>query len=383
MFRTAACAAILALSACCCLTSTALAAAVFPEDTILIGEYGSMTGSEATFGQSTHNGIMLAIEEQNAVGGVKGRKIAIQTYDTAGQTQQAGTVVTRLVTADKVVAVLGEVASSLSLAGGAVCQQYGVPMISPSSTNPRVTVTGDMIFRVCFIDTFQAAVCAKFVKEHLKATKVAILFDQGQAYSKGLKDDFKKSFTKLGGQITTEQAYTGGDQSFNAQLANIRDTKPDVVFIPGYYTDAGNIAIQARKLGLTVPLLGGDGWDSAKLVEIAGKDIEGCYFSNHYAPDEDRPEVKEFVKKYHDKFGQVPDALAALGYESAKLLFDAIGRAASLKGKDLAKAIAETKGFKGVTGTITIDKDRNAKKPAVIVQIREGKPRFVTALQSE
>jgi len=345
-------------------------------DTILIGEYGSLTGSEATFGQSTHNGIMLAIEEINQAGGVKGKKIEVKTYDDQGKSQEAGTVVTRLITEDKVVAILGEVASSLSIAGGRVAQQYGVPMVSPSSTNPQVTQIGDMIFRVCFIDPYQGFVMAKFTRESLKLGKVAVLYDQGQAYSKGLKDDFIKSFKEMGGEIVSEQAYTGGDQDFSAQLTTIKGTQTEAIFLPGYYTDVGNVALQARKLGVNATLLGGDGWDSAKLTEIGGEAIEGAYYSNHYSHEEQRPEVQEFVKKYQAKFSQVPDGLAALGYDSARLLAEAMGRSPSLGGKDLAAALAATRDFKGVTGTISIDADRNAKKSAVILQVKSGKPTY-------
>lgn len=348
---------------------------------ILVGEYGSLTGSEATFGQSTHNGIMLAVEEVNAAGGIGGRLIEVKTYDTQGKTQEAGTAVTRLITDDKAVAVLGEVASSLSLAGGRVAQQYGVPMISPSSTNLRVTQIGDMVFRVCFIDPFQGFVGAKFAYENLGARKVAVLYDQGQAYSKGLSDDFKSAFLQFGGAIATEQVYSGGDQDFNAQLTAIRGTSPDAIYLPGYYTDVGNIALQARKLGLTAPLIGGDGWDSSKLAEIAGEAIEGCYYSNHYSHEEARPAVQAFVRKYQERYGQVPDGLAALGYDAAKLLFDAMGRAPSLKGADLAAAIAATTNFAGVTGTISIDENRNARKPAVMVQMRGGVPSYVATIE--
>jgi branched-chain amino acid transport system substrate-binding protein len=349
-------------------------------DTILIGEFGSLTGSEATFGQSTHNGIMLAIEEVNAAGGVRNKKIAVKTYDDQGKSQEAGTVVTRLITEDKVVAILGEVASSLSIAGGRVAQQYGVPMISPSSTNPQVTQIGDMIFRVCFIDPYQGFVVAKFARENLKLANVAVLYDQAQAYSKGLKDDFIKSFKEMGGAVPSEQAYTGGDQDFSAQLTTIKGTNPDAIFLPGYYTDVGNVALQARKLGLTATLLGGDGWDSSKLTEIGGPAIEGAYYSNHYSHEEQRPEVQTFVKKYQAKYNQVPDGLAALGYDSARLLFEAMGKAPSLGGKDLAAALAATKDFKGVTGVISIDADRNAKKPAVVLQIKGGKPTYAATI---
>jgi branched-chain amino acid transport system substrate-binding protein len=340
-----------------------------------------MTGSEATFGQSTDNGIKLAVKEANAAGGVKGKQIELKTYDDQGKSQEAGTAVTRLITSDHVAAVLGEVASSLSIAGGRVAQQYGVPMITPSSTNPAVTEIGPMVFRVCFLDPFQGWVEAKFARENLKAQKAAILYDQAQAYSKGLKDYFKEAFEKMGGTVTTVQAYTGGDQDFSAQLTTIRETKPDLIFVPGYYTDAGNVSIQVRKLGITVPMLGGDGWDSTQLAAIGKDAIEGSYFSNHYSVQEERPEVKNFVEKYKTDYGRTPDGLAALGYDAARLLFDAMGRATALDGKSLAAAIAEMKGFHGVTGIISMDENRNAKKSAVIVQVKSGMPVYVTTIE--
>jgi branched-chain amino acid transport system substrate-binding protein len=350
-------------------------------DTILIGEYGSTTGSESTFGKSTDNGVQLAVEERNAAGGVNGKKIEVKLYDDQGKTQEAGTAVTRLITQDHVVAIIGEVASSLSIAGGRVAQQYGVPMISPSSTNPAVTEIGDMISRVCFVDSFQGYVVAKFVREHLKLSKAALIYDQSQAYSKGLKDDFAREFQKMGGAITTEQAYTGGDGDYSAQLTTIRESKPDVVFLPGYYTDAANVVLQARKLGLNVPFLGGDGWDSEKLAEIGGKAIEGSYYSNHYAHEDPRPEVQNFVSKYKTKYGAVPDGLAALGYDAAGVLFAAMEKAPSLEGKALATAINATADYQGVTGKITIDPQRNARKAAVVVQMKGGVPVYVATIE--
>lgn len=350
-------------------------------ETILVGEFGSFTGSEATFGQSTHNGLMLAVKEINAAGGGKGKKIEVKWLDDAGKTQEAGLAVTRLITENKVIAVIGEVASSLSLAGGRVAQQKGVPMISPSSTNPDVTDLGDMIFRVCFIDPFQGYVGAKFARENLKAQKAAILYDQAQAYSQGLREEFRKSFVKLGGEIVTEQAYSGGDSDFSAQLTTIRDHKPDVIYLPGYYTDVGNTVLQARKLGITQPFLGGDGWDSAQLAKIGGASIEGSFYSNHYSHEETRPAVQNFVKKYKEDYGAVPDGLAALGYDAMMIMADAMKRSPSLSGKDLAKAISETKNFSAVTGIITIDEHRNARKPAVVVVMKGGVPTYVTTIE--
>jgi branched-chain amino acid transport system substrate-binding protein len=345
------------------------------EEPIKIGHYASMTGSEATFGQSTDRGIRLAIDEINKAGGLNGKPLELKTYDDQGKGQEAGTAVLRLITDDHVVAVLGEVASSLSLAGGAVCQEKGVPMITPSSTNPRVTVGRDMVFRVCFTDDFQAFAIAKFITD--KGWKnAAVLYDQKQAYSKGLRDEFIKYLRHLGGKVVAEQTYTGGDSDYSAQLTTIRAANPDIIFCPGYYSDGGNIAIQARRLGIKCPLIGGDGWDSAELAAIGKDAIEGCFYSNHSAPDQ--PQMKDFIAKYKAKYnGQTPDALGGLGYDACMVLFDAMKRAKSLDGKDLADAIAHTKNFKGVTGVITIDEKHNAKKPIVIVQIKNGQPSWV------
>lgn len=343
---------------------------------IMVGHFASMTGSEATFGQSTDRGIRLAMAERNAAidaGTLKGRKIELKTEDDAGKPQEAGTAVTKLITQDKVVAILGEVASGLSMAGGQVAQQYGVPMISPSSTNPAVTQLGNMIFRVCFLDEFQGKVVARFALEELKAKRVAILFDQGQPYSKGLADFFESALKAGGGEVASRQSYDSNNPDVGAQLATINQANPDAVFLPGYYTQAANIIAQARKIGIKAPFLGGDGWDSDKLEEIGGDAVQGNYFSNHYSPEETTPAVTQFVAAYKAKHGVAPDALAALGYDAANLLFAAIDKSPSLSGKDLAATIAATKGFPGVTGEITINADRDASKSAVVVKIDHGK----------
>ncbi len=355
-----------------------------PGDVIKIGHYGSMTGKEATFGQSTDNGIKLAVKEINDAGGINGRMLEVITYDTKGESKEAGNAVTRLITSDKVAAVLGEVASSLSLAGGAVCQERGVPMVTPSSTNPGVTRGRNMVFRVCFIDPFQGFAVAKFTRENLKLDKAAVLYDQAQAYSKGLRDEYKKHFEAMGGKIVADQAYSSGDQDFSAQLSTIKASGAQAIFVPGYYTEAGNIALQARKLGITAPLLGGDGWDSEQLAAIGKDAIEGCYYSNHYAADQPSEQVQNFVTKYREAYsGQTPDGLAALGYDAAKVLAEAMKRAPSLSGKDLQKALAATQDFHGVTGVISMDKNRDAKKAAVIVQMRGGKPVYVATVNPE
>lgn len=353
------------------------------ENTIVVGHFASMTGAQATFGLSTDNAIKLAIKERNAKGGVKGKPLVLKTIDDASKQSEAATAVTRLINDHGAVAILGEVASSLSLAGGPIAQKAKIPMISPSSTNPDVTDVGDYIFRVCFLDDFQGWVGANFAKQNLKATKAAILYDQAQAYSSGLADFFEKAFKEMGGEIVVRQAFNGGNLEISSQLQAIKGSGAEVIYLPVYYGPAGTIIRKARESGIPTPFVGGDGWDSEELPKIAGDAINGNYFSNHYAPEEPRPEVKNFVEKYRAEYGSVPDGLAALGYDAALVLFDAMDRAKSLGGKDLRDAIAETKNFTGVTGTFTIDEKRNAQKSAVIVEFKGGKQTMAARVEKK
>jgi branched-chain amino acid transport system substrate-binding protein len=341
-------------------------------DEIVIGEYGSLTGSDATFGISTKNGIDMAIEEVNAAGGVLGKQVRVIVEDDRGDPAEATTVVTKLINSDKVVALLGEVASTRSLAGAPVAQQAGIPMVTPSSTNQKVTEVGDMIFRVCFIDPFQGLVMAKFTTNTLKKKNVAILRDIKSDYSVGLADVYKAELTKMGGTIVADESYGSGDTDFAAQLTAIKAKNPEAIFIPGYYTDVGLIAKQARSAGITAPLLGGDGWDSSSLGQIGGTAIEGAYFSTHYSPDDPSPAIQNFVTAYKAKFGETPDGNAALAYDAAKILFDAMTRAGSTDGPAVRDALAKTANYQGVTGVITLDANRNATKPAVVLQVIAG-----------
>jgi branched-chain amino acid transport system substrate-binding protein len=347
------------------------------EDVILLGEVGSLTGSEAAFGISTRNGIELALEEANASGGVKGKKLAVRVYDDQSKPEEAAAAATRLITQDKVVAILGEVASSNSLAMAPKAQEAKVPMISPSSTNPKVTEVGDYIFRVCFIDPFQGFVMAKYAHENLKFTKVAILTDKKSAYSEGLTDVFNKKFSEMGGKIVGIEAYSKGDTDFRAQLTNIKKLKADGLYVPGYYQDVALIAEQAKELGLKVTMMGGDGWDSDKLFELGGAAVEGSYVSNHYSAQDPSPRVQDFIKRYREKFKSDPDSLAALAYDSARVTIEAMKRAPDLSGPALRAAIAETKEFPGVAGIITLDANRNPVKPAVVLKIEGGKFKYV------
>ena len=347
---------------------------------IVIGHYASMTGSTAHFGQDTDRGIRMAIEAANAKGGVLGKKLKLVTLDDRGDSAEAANAVNRLIDVEKVSAVLGEVASSLSLAGGRVAQKRKIPMISPTSTNPKVTEVGDYIFRVCFIDPFQGRVMATFARKNLKLDQVAILKDVKNDYSIGLAAAFQKSFTELGGTIAVEQSYSQGDTDFSAQITAIRGTSAQAVFVPGYYSEVGTIARTADRLGLKVPLLGGDGWDSPDLFKIGGDAINGSYFSDHFAPDVATAEAKTFTASFTAKYGQAPTGLGALGYEAALVLVDAIRRAGKNDPTAIRDAIAATKDFEGVTGKITIDARRNAQKSAVVLKVVGGKAKFETSI---
>ena len=342
--------------------------------TIKVGEFASLTGKEATFGISSHEGTLMAIEEINKAGGVLGRQLELLTEDTQSKPGEPATVVNKLIARDGVVAMLGEVASSRSLEAAPICQQNKIPMISPSSTNPKVTETGDFIFRVCFIDPFQGTVMANFAMRTLKAKKVAVFTDVKSDYSKGLAKFFKEQIVKNGGQIVSELDFNGGDKDFKAQLTAIKGANADAVFVPGYYTEAALICIQAKQLGLNIPFLGGDGWESEKLTELGKGAVEGQYFSTHYHPDVGSERAKKFLVNYQKRWnGKMPDALAACGYDSAIVLVAAMKRAGSTDGQKVRDALAATKDFDAVTGRITINPQRDATKSAVILQVKGGK----------
>jgi branched-chain amino acid transport system substrate-binding protein len=349
-------------------------------DTILIGEIGSLTGAQATFGISTRNGVEMAVDEVNAAGGVKGKKVVVRVYDDQGKPEEAANAATRLIAQDGAKLILGEVASTNSLAMAPKAQAAQVPMITPSSTNPKVTLIGDYIFRVCFIDPFQGLVMAKFARENLKAQTAAVLRDNKADYSIGLAEVFTEKFPTFGGKIVGSQDYAQGDTDFRAQLTALKGSKPDVIFVPGYYTDVGLIARQARQLGLTATLLGGDGWESEKLFELGGSAIDGSYYSNHYSVDNPSPKTQSFLTDYKKRFGTVPDSLAALGYDAAMVGLDAMKRASDISGPALRDAIRATKDFEGAAGKINLDENRNAIKPAAILKVSAGKLEYVTTI---
>jgi branched-chain amino acid transport system substrate-binding protein len=354
---------------------------------VVIGHFASMTGDTATFGVSADEGIRLAVKEVNDAGGVLGRKVKVITTDDRSLSDEAKTAVERLINQDRVVALLGEIASSRSIAGAPVAQDAQIPMLSPGSTNPKVTEVGDYIFRACFIDPFQGEAMARFAMDNLKLKRFAFLYPINSDYGVGLRNFVADTLKKRGAQVVADLSYTEkSDVDFRGQLTRIKAANPDAIFVTGYYTEAGLIAQQARELGLNVPLIGGDGWDSDQTVQIGKQAVEGCYFANHYSADEDRPEVKRFVESYKAMFKnpdgspKVPDAMAVLGYDSMKLMADAIKRANGTDGPKIRDALASTKDFPGASGLITIDSKRNAKKAIVILKIENGKFNYVTKI---
>ena len=342
---------------------------------IKIGANLEMTGNTATFGQSATNGAKLAIKQVNAKGGVLGKKITLVVADNKSDTAEAANAMQKLSTQDKVIASIAPIASSSVMAAAQVNESAKILGISPTASNPNVTVdpeTGkvrDYLFRATFIDPFQGAVMANFAKNTLKAQKAAVYIENSSDYAKGLGKFFKETFVQNGGNIVSDEAYLAKDTDFKATLTKIKASNPDVIFVPGYYQEVGMIVKQAREIGITVPILGADGWDSAKLPEIAGAEaLNNTFFSNHYSPDDNSPEIKNFVEAYKAEYGQVPDAFAALSYDATMMIIEAIKRAGvedSVKVKD---ELAKTKDYQGVSGSITLDEKHNAVKGVVIIE---------------
>jgi len=341
-------------------------------DKVRIGVFMSTTGTTANFGISSVNGIKMAADEINAAGGINGKQVELLVQDDRSDASEAATIVTKFVTQDQVHAVIGEVASSRSIAAAPIAQNAKIPMLTPSSTNPEVTKKGDFIFRSCFIDPYQGAAIAQFAAKTLGAKSAAIMVDRKNDYSTGLEKVISEVFTKFGGKIVATQSYQEGDQDFNAQLTSLKGSNPEVIFVPGYYNDVGLIAKQARDKGITVPLIGGDGWDSEQLYKIGGTALNGSYFTNHYSPFDTEPKVQKFVNDYKSRYGSTPDALAATAYDAANIMFDAIKRSKSLSGPDIRDALQATNAFPGVTGTVTFNQQRDAVKPIVMIEIKDG-----------
>ncbi|HVT73515.1 MAG TPA: ABC transporter substrate-binding protein [Lacunisphaera sp.] len=359
-----------------------LAAAAAPAaEPIRIGQYGAFSGKDADFGLAARKGVTLAVEEANAAGGVLGRPVELLLADNQSKPGESATIAKKFVARDRVVAVLGGNTSSNSLEAAPVFQHARVPMVAITSTSPAVTEAGDYIFRVCFIDSFQGLALAKFARHSLGLQRVALITSVNNPYSVGLSKVFREQFTAAGGTIVAEQRHSEGDKDFRAQITAIKAAGAEAILHSGNYTEGALICKQARELGFTGKFLGGDAWEGPDLVAIGGAAVEGAYYSTHASAETPTPAMQGFVRRYRARWdGETPNATTTLGYEAALLLFDAMRRAGSTDGPRVREALAATRDFPGVTGLITIDPQRNASKPAMIIQVRNGGFKFVEAI---
>jgi branched-chain amino acid transport system substrate-binding protein len=346
-----------------------------PPAAIVLEHYGSMTGPSASFGDSTERGIRLAVREANDQRGILGRRIEFVTWDDGSSPKRVRDSLRKELTDQRADLVLGEVNSTLTLQGAPICQELGVPMITPSSGADRITEVGDYIFRTCFTATYQGRAAALFVFRDLQARRAALLVDSSSEYSLGCAKAFRVVLKSLGGEVVADQTYDGDDvRGFEAQLTEIKRAQPQAIFVPALYPQVPAITLRARSLTITVPLVGGDGWDANEILTLGGANVEGYYFVTHFAPDQNNDNANQFTALYKRHYGQSPDALAALAYDAARVALDAIKRAGTTEKAKVRDALARTKDFPGVTGTITLGKHRNPKsKGAMIVQIRDGK----------
>lgn len=346
-------------------------------DEILVGVNYELSGDVATYGQSSVEGIEFAIEEMNEAGGINGKKIKFIKYDNKSEPAEATTLATKLMTQDKVVAVMGPATSGSFKATIPVATQYKIPVISGSATADDVTVDASGVkeyaFRICFNDSYQGTAMAQYALNNLNKKKAVVILDSSSDYGKGLAENFIKTFEAGGGTIVAQEAYVAKDTDFNAILTGIKDKDFDVIFIPGYYNEAGLIIKQARALGIDVPILGADGFDSPTLLDLAGPEaLNDIYFSNHYSSLDKDPVVVEFIKNFKAKYNKEPDAFNALGYDLAKFVADGIKRAEKLDGESVRNALAATTNFVGVTGTFSVDENHNPVKSIVVIGLKDG-----------
>jgi branched-chain amino acid transport system substrate-binding protein len=353
------------------------------QKSIVIGGLFPLSGNAATYGQSSKQGIELAIEEVNKAGGIMidGKPQQVQTAweDDEGLPEKAANACQKLISQNNICALLGAVISKNSLAVAPICQESNIPMITPTSTNEKVTEAGDCVFRACFIDPFQGTIMANYAYNVLGMRRAAVIYDNANDYNKGLAGVFSKRFAELGGTIVASEAFTDEATTvdFKAQLTNIKAAKPDFLYSPNYYAADAIIMKQSHELGLNVATGGSDGWDSPKLLEIGGSDVNGCVFTNHFSKDDSSAVVQRFVKNYRARFNADPDALASLSYDAAVILLNAIKTAGSTNPDAIKQALRNTS-VTGVSGTIKFDSKRNPVKSAVILKIENNRQVFVT-----
>jgi branched-chain amino acid transport system substrate-binding protein len=353
-------------------------------DDIRIGVNAEITGSKPTVGDSCQKAAQLVAAEVNAGGGLKvgDKKYPITLFieDNEDKPEAAAAMAKKLISQDNVLAIIGPNASGNAIPAARICEDAKVIMITPWSTNPKTTENLKYVFRACFLDDFQGQVMAKFARNDLKTKTAAVLYDMASEYNKGIAEFFKKSFEKMGGQVVAFESYTKDDKDFSSQLTKIKAAGPDVLFLPNYYNEVPLQAQQARRLGITCPLIGSDSWGSSELLTLGGKELEGSYFSTHYAPDIATPKARKFIQDYEAKYGRKPDDVAALTYDSGQLLLAAITKAGSRDRQKVRDALANIPEFDGVTGTMKFSGTGDPIKSAVILQIKDGRFAYFTSV---
>ncbi|MED3661661.1 ABC transporter substrate-binding protein [Ureibacillus sp. FSL K6-8385] len=357
------------------------------KDVIKIGANLELTGNVASYGSSIKQGAELAVEEINKNGGIDGKKVELVAVDNKSENSESSAAALRLATQEKVDVMIGPATSGNVLAAVQIANQNKIPMVTASGTAPNVTENengsiNEYVFRTCFIDPFQGVIAANFATEELGVKNVAIFADNSSDYAKGLASAFKEQIEKNGGKVVAEEAYVAKDTDFKSTLTNIKKTNPEFIFIPGYYEEVGLIVKQARELGIDVPLMGADGWDSPKLVELAGAEsLNNTFITNHYSSEDPDEKIQDFVKAFNDKYGEKPNAFHALGYDTVYFIKDAIERAGSLDGEKIKDALAATKDISLITGTFSVDEKHNAVKSATILEYKDGKQTFRTKIE--
>lgn len=349
------------------------------QNPVKIGFFAPLTGSQASFGKDAIQGAQLAVEVLNAAGGVLDRPIKLILKDTQSNEEETTKVVQEMAE-EKLPVIIGEITSDRTILAAKTAQELGVPMISPGATHGSVTATGNFIFRVCYADPFQGIVMSKFARS-IDVKQAAILFDPENPYSAGLAEAFRQDFTAGGGTITKEETYKTGERDFSRQLNAIKATQPEIIFLPSYYTESAAIITQARQVGIEVPFLGTDGWDSPEFLKIGGKAVDNTYFANHFSHEEGSERVSEFSLKFTEKYGSEPPPLAALSYDAVMLAASAIGKAASEDREAIRQALSETKDFPAVTGNVTFDENRNPRKPAIVIRVEDGRFSYLETVQ--
>lgn len=346
---------------------------VLAGEPIKVGLISPLTGQLSSYGESVRNAVVMAVDEINAAGGVNGREIALTIMDDKGDATESANSARRLIDRDEVSLIIGPVVTPAVMAVAPIAQDAGIPLITPTGTGDAITAIGDLIFRAAYKDSFQGQVMARFAKENLDLTDVAIIYDLANDYSTGLMQAFRETFQEFGGNIITVESYQSGDSDFSAQLTSVIMRNPEAIFIPDYHPNAGPIIMQARQLGFTGELLGVDGWDSPELTELAGGLDDGGYIVNHYSTDDESESTQQFIANYEQRFGHSPDALAALGYDAALIVAKAIEQAGSTEPQALKQALGTVANVQAATGTINMDPEGTPVKSVVVLQRQSGK----------